>query len=415
MKIITFDPTYSFYFNDLTNSIEKVFGTKLIKECVSYNFSDRLYLPDYNFIPLGSSDLKVDDIEKYDFVRNIRSLSNVTPEVMENKKLLANISVYKWLENYILDNIDSIFLIYNDLRWNHAFAIDILNKNKCKFFVFERGAFRPYSTTMDSKGVNANSEFRNMAVDSVSLKEMEILKKIFFRKRNIRHHELRFSIFFLMKFFFWPLVNKNVKLASKTSYRKGLLDYVYFYFKKNFKRKANNESNVDLNNDYFFVPLQLSNDTQTLINSEFSNTQEFIDIITDEFRRSNFKGTHSLVFKVHPMDTNIYKFSDDVLVSNDCTTKLLDNSSGCITINSTVGFEGIKNNPVICFGDSFYTNHGFVHKLDKRENPFLYVNNKKSVEDYNYFVLSKYQVPGSIFNYDEDDLVYTAKKILNKI
>ena len=414
-KIVSFDPAYSLYFNDLANVIESSLGRYIEKECVSYNYSDRIYLPDYKIVPLGFSELDHDDIIKYDFVGKIKSLNNLGFEEVTQEKKLSNIAIYKWLENYILENKSALFFIYNDLRWNHALAIDILKKNKCKYFVFERGAFRPYSTTMDSEGVNANSKFRNTPVKRIGLKEVTYLENVFFKKRHEKKREVKFFLYFLIKICFAPFIASEVRSASKSKYRKKLRDYVVLFFKTKISNRFLNSSvnNFGCERKYFFVPLQLSNDTQTLINSDFGSTQEFIDFITKNFLNSSLKDSYDLVFKVHPMDTENYNFSKDVIVSNDSTGKLLENSQGCITINSTVGFEGLGNKSVICFGDSFYTDHGFVRKLGKRDNPFLERYSKVSEDNYYYFVLKNYQVPGSIFNYDNDDLEYTAKKILS--
>ncbi|TOI24908.1 hypothetical protein CGI63_23740, partial [Vibrio parahaemolyticus] len=99
---------------------------------------------------------------------------------------------------------------------------------------------------------------------------------------------------------------KSVKAVAKSRYRKNLKDYVKLQFSSSkVKSKNQNDIKLDLADiTYVFVPLQLSNDTQTLINSDFSSTQEFINKIVEDFRASKLYGEAELVFKQHPLDTS---------------------------------------------------------------------------------------------------------------
>ncbi|EGR2045976.1 hypothetical protein [Vibrio parahaemolyticus] len=413
-KIVCFDPPYSHYFNDLTLSIEKCLGQRLEKECVTFNSANKLYLPNFSlFKPkVGKSSDK--DLYRYDFVTKIPSLSNVNGEVTCNELARKHIEVYISIEKYIKNNLNAIYLIYNDLRWNHAFAIDILKKNNCTFFVFERGVFRPYSTTMDTIGVNANSKLRNTRVTEICSEKSETLDRVFFKNRVERTVKFNFVKYFIASKFAAALQPKSVKAVAKSRYRKNLKDYVKLQFSSSkVKSKNQNDIKLDLADiTYVFVPLQLSNDTQTLINSDFSSTQEFINKIVEDFRASKLYGEAELVFKQHPLDTSLYNFPNDVLVSSLPTEQLIEHCEFCITINSTVGFEALFKKRVLCLGRSFYTEHGFVGYVDKHMNAIDANFEQRCAKNYKYFVLDNYQVPGSIFNYTGEDLEYTANKIL---
>lgn len=416
-KIICFDPPYSDYFNDLSLVLEQLSQKKVDKECFSFNKANKIYLKDYSIVRPKLIDLDEEVYRDYLFVRDIRSLSNVGSEACSEERVRSDIRNYITLENYIRDNKNSIYLIYNDLRWQHAFAVDILKKLGLNYFVFERGVFRPYSTTMDCRGVNANASFCNYDISKDSIKNSKVksLEKVFFIKRKNRPAKVKFAYYFILSKLYGCFYPKDTKLSSQSKYRKSFKDYCQLLFKDIYKVKSqdNGLSNVVRSDKKFiFVPLQLSNDTQTLINSDFNSTQEFIDRVYRDYVNSSFKD-YSLVFKKHPMDITNYQFPNGVIVTDGDTNDLIKRCSICVTINSTVGFEALFHTNVICLGKSFYTEHNIVNRVKDEVNLFSIELNPLTSDEYKYHVLEQYQVPGSIFNYNRKDLIYTSQKIIS--
>lgn len=98
---------------------------------------------------------------------------------------------------------------------------------------------------------------------------------------------------------------------------------------------------IDLSKEFFFFPLQVSNDSQILLNSDVDNIQAI------EMIRSKYP-SHAIVAKIHPAEENrefvkkIEKMQDQyfVLAGND-TRELIQKASKVITINSTVGLEAL--------------------------------------------------------------------------
>ncbi len=123
--------------------------------------------------------------------------------------------------------------------------------------------------------------------------------------------------------------------------------------------KATN--NIDTKNlkGYVFVPLQVENDTQVIINSKVS-LKTLIDYAINYAKKEKLK----LLIKPHPAERNntILKYinnlaGDDIIVTNSNTFELIQNARIVITINSTVGLEAlILNKYVIFLGDTFYKN-----------------------------------------------------------
>lgn len=143
----------------------------------------------------------------------------------------------------------------------------------------------------------------------------------------------------------------------------GIHNDVYY---KNLKRifssniKVKLSSNIDYKRDkYVLVPLQVSDDTQVMINSDVG-LKELIDYSYKYAKENSMK----LVIKPHPAEQDnsilnyIYSINDTngIVITNDNTMKLIKYSNYVITINSTVGLEAlILDKPVKFLGYSFYS------------------------------------------------------------
>lgn len=163
---------------------------------------------------------------------------------------------------------------------------------------------------------------------------------------------------------------KQAKNKTKIRYVM-ILDYIGFWclnalredFRNPLKVIKNKLSNrvskeflhADLSEEYIFFPLQVSNDSQIILNSDVDNTQA-IEKIKQEFPDTK------ILIKPHPAEENtefiqkIESFEDNrtKIVSND-TNELIKNAKVVCTINSTVGLEAmIFGKEVKVFGRALY-------------------------------------------------------------
>lgn len=137
-----------------------------------------------------------------------------------------------------------------------------------------------------------------------------------------------------------------------------------------FKNFTKNKSNikydkVDYSKEYVFIPLQVSNDTQVLINSDIGN----IDLILEVLSQYDLP----LYIKPHPAESNVDylffwldslpdKVRSRVFIVNENTYKLINGSNFVCVINSTVGFESmLMGKDTKFFGRTIYTNFTFEH------------------------------------------------------
>jgi len=255
-------------------------------------------------------------------------------------------------------NVDMAFLWNGSSSANMAIINWTKEKNiKCCFFEI---ANIPGKIFVDPEGVNAKSKLSRIPEILDNLND-DILEYEFWRVSYLKN-----------KF------RKNVIVAQSKNLRKfnlgAIIDgplslYITCPFENapvsNFLKKIRHLI-VKFDYDdfcipdtrYIFLPLQVSSDSQVLINSDIS-LEESIVYAAELAKKNRMK----LVIKPHPAEPNIafiekvltlkkkYKF----LFSNENIFNLMNNAEFVITINSTAGLEAmILGKKVIVLGQTFY-------------------------------------------------------------
>lgn len=123
---------------------------------------------------------------------------------------------------------------------------------------------------------------------------------------------------------------------------------------------------------FIFVPFQVHDDTQILLNSRFFKTMEdFFEFCHAAIKR-NFGEEYTIVAKEHPEDLCRHSYSrlraryPDVLwLRKYSIDLLLERAAYVFVVNSSVGLQAIqKGRPTIVFGESFYTKEEIVFRVD---------------------------------------------------
>jgi capsular polysaccharide export protein len=126
----------------------------------------------------------------------------------------------------------------------------------------------------------------------------------------------------------------------------------------------------------FIVPLQIAHDSQITEHSDFPDIETFITEVLQSFAQAAPAET-SIVFKHHPLDRGHCHYGkhidhtvqrlriDPQRVLYVHTTSLAffwPRALGCVTINSTSGFNALQNGiPTICLGRCLYHREGITH------------------------------------------------------
>ncbi|PSU01217.1 capsular polysaccharide export protein, LipB/KpsS family [Photobacterium iliopiscarium] len=219
-------------------------------------------------------------------------------------------------------------------------------------------------TFFDHKGSNASSylysfaeKYNNTEVLSAEkINKLNVWKKEYTKNKTCNHNVRQAK-------------NKNIR--DKIIWRSfNLLDYILnipsfsvLKYKSNFpnrKSTAIKDYGSYLGNKgYYFLPLQVTDDSQIKINSDYNN-KDAIKYYLEQSKNNGF----DLVIKIHPAekDQQFIKYIEElvenkmVFISSENTFKLMTNANKVCVINSTAGLEAILLDKDVEFlGRSFYS------------------------------------------------------------
>ena len=335
-----------------------------------------------------------------------------------------------YIKNYIKRNSIEAVVAFGDCRFYHRVAGKVCKSLGLPFIALEEGYLRPNYITVDAEGVNANSRtnFFEEVENPISLTDFNDNHKT---KNLLLTKTPHVILYYLAKFFMRPIFpyyhhHRSYSIFKETYYwiRSARRRLMSIHFEHQNIRK------IIGNREFYFVPLQVHNDSQIEFHSHYSSIEQFIDEVMLSFSRNAGKDK-AIVFKHHPQDIGFKKYSrfiNDLSKLYGITTRvivlsdfnipnLLRNSIGCITINSTVGLSAIiHNTPTIALGKCFYNKDGITHQhgLDTFWNECSTPDeNLKKLMFHN--IRTKTQVNGSFYDYSEENISLCVQTILARI
>ncbi len=364
---------------------------------------------------------------------------------------LNDINSYKYDKEALKKNVNRYINFLYDFKeknsidyiimWNNTFAFDSIAKKfteneDLSLTMFEAGIFRPNTITIDSKGINygnsvpnkkeyysqiANRKIKFPIIQQDASEYFSIstprMKSLFIKERiidkfhtDIIKDELKLEVIF-----------EDFFQKTKKNLTKKYLDV---------SKKIEND-NIALPEKFVFVPFQVHDDSQIILNSKnIDNMEQLVEEVTkavDSINR-NLNEKLSVVFKEHPANlgrvhySNLYnKFKDYdhiTFLKKGNTTDILKKSSFVITINSTVGIEALQmHKPVITLGDAYYNIEGIVlhcNELKELRNYIIealeYEVNVELVDRFLSYLRYYYQLEG-----DWRKGIFNSKQLQNKM
>lgn len=281
-----------------------------------------------------------------------------------------------FLKEFVCKNRIDTVIMFNDKKLAHIIAKKYL-EDSVEYFVIEKGYIRPHFINFEKGGVNGNSPL--VSLDVNTLKNVVPEKIEYTPIRGETPYLLLYSLVYFLAFVllrpFFPsseLVYRNI-LKIAIGRLLSVLRGLYFGKKEKGLIKSIAES---LKNKYYFVPLQVFNDSQIRYYSPYKDVSEFIMQVIESFSKNAPKDTY-LVIKHHPIDLGYrdytkliqelcerYNIQDRVFyVKSGDIDLLLESSIGCITINSTVGMSALLHlKPTKVMGISIYNKHGLTYQ-----------------------------------------------------
>lgn len=349
-----------------------------------------------DFIPRLLSKISKDNLNEY---------KKYTEDELFDMSLFSNkfneLNNWKVNADYI-NNLVVIFLEYlheknkqskidTIVMWNNTMLFDRIAwhfcmKNNINYVMFEQGYFRPFTLTIDNKGVNYENSlprdrkfYEDIVVDYDRLHQY-LSKSEYLSKDDLininRDSKFKKLLFIIMD-----------KLKAKFS--SDFIDCTYNNESINekivriVKKKNNiNTHQEELPESYIFVPFQVHDDSQIILNSpNIRSMEELVEVVDKASKELYELGRRDIyfVFKEHPVDLNRIDYSglkekyknnkQLVFLSSGNTNELINNSMAVITVNSTVGIEALmKSKKVITLGNAFYNIEGIVEHCDELEN-----------------------------------------------
>jgi len=335
----------------------------------------------------------------------------------------------EYLKKYLKINEIGMVVAFGDCRYYHRIAALISKKKNIPFIALEEGYLRPHYITIDAEGLNARSKTDFFEEDEHALNLSQfgddyISRDLFMSKTP---HVIAY---YVAKFIFSPMFPLYHHHRTYSIFREA-----YHWIKSgrrklmsSFKEQDDIKKLTD-NAPFYFVPLQVHNDSQIKYHSKYMKIEDFIEEVLKSFAEEAPKENH-IVLKHHPMDRGFKSYKKFVsALSNDLGIKnrvhiitdfnipnLLRNCIGCININSSVGLSAIiHGKPTITMGNCFFNIKDITHQ-DGLE--IFWSNPKPPKTELKKLMLSnirkKTQVNGSFYDYSHRNIHLCVDTILKR-
>lgn len=320
----------------------------------------------------------------------------------------------EFLDRLVIDNRVSDIILFGDCRPLHRAAIRLAGVRALRVYVVEEGYIRPDWVTFEEGGVNGHSSlprdpdwYRERACGLPDWQRPPSVPGPF-RRRAYEDVLYNFSSMAGM----WRFPHYK----THRPYHQ-LIEYAGWLRRLALMRRAEQraaEAIESLPDDpVFFFPLQLDCDYQMRVHSPFRAMHPAIEYVLASFA-GHAPPRSRLVVKLHPFDSGFVDWAGMVghiaaehMITERVTvldggdlTKVLARSRAVVTVNSTVGAQGLANGlPVIALGKAVYDIAGltFQGELDD----FWRMATPPDPELFDAFrrvLAARCLLPGSFFN-----------------
>jgi capsular polysaccharide export protein len=269
-------------------------------------------------------------------------------------------------------------IVFGDCRPIHRVAIEIAERRGVRVGVFEEGYVRPNFVTFEERGVNAFSSVPKepwfyRAIEAEAIPAIPDAPGAFWYSvlwsavyhtaasvagpwfRRYRHHR-RLGI---------PEMMPWIRGAARK----------YVYARR--ERGVQEELTTRAKGKFFLVPLQVHNDAQVKVHSDYASVAEFVREVMRSFAR-NAPADTKLVIKHHPLDRGYNDYAALVAgeaerlgiadgrvlyIHDQHLPSLLDATRGVVVINSTAGLQALDHRvPVKVCGRAVYDLEGLTFR-----------------------------------------------------
>lgn len=282
-----------------------------------------------------------------------------------------------FFEQVLSERKIDMVLLFGDCRPMHRVAHEIADRCGIEIGVFEEGYVRPDYITLERFGVNGHSRISRNPLHYLNTPKIDVPPTI--DVGNTFWHAAWWAVlYYQASALLWPIFRHYEHHRPLTIWE-GLPWLRSIWRKHYFARKEKGiqtELASTLAEQYFLVALQVHNDAQLHVHSDFDSIEAFIDAVVSSFARSAPLDTH-LIIKHHPMDRGYHNHSrligelvrmhgvqDRVRYIHDQhLPTLLEHARGVVLVNSTVGLSALYHStPLMACGTAIYDMQGLTYQ-----------------------------------------------------
>lgn len=308
-----------------------------------------------------------------------------------------------------------IVLLFGDCRPIHAAIHEIATSRGVEVGVFEEGYIRPDYITLERGGVNGYSLIPRMPIfylNAYSPPAPDPKQVI----NPFRYVVLWSTLYYLASSLLSPLFrhyrhHRPLNILEALPWFRAVWRKVYYGMTERGVAALLRER---FSGKFFLVPLQVHNDAQIRVHSQFDSVTAFIRHVMTSFAR-NAPVSTVLVIKHHPLDRGYRDYSryiqneaealgisERVLTIHDQhLPTLLGQSRGVVVINSTVGLSAVHHDtPVKVCGSAVYDMQGltFQGSLDEFwQAASAEKVDRKLYKRFRHFLINQTQLNGSFY------------------
>ncbi len=285
----------------------------------------------------------------------------------------------QFLRDFVAREGVTDLVYYADRHPYHRAAAAVAREQGLRASTYEFGYLRPDWITLERGGMSAWSHFpRDPAVIraiAAQAPEPDLVERYTYTFRAEAIAEVSYNLAMVLGRPFFPHYRTD-------KYYHPVLDYLAYIpqlvTSRSADRRARGLSHALIadGTPFFLVPMQMQNDYQLRANSPFRHQSHAIEDIVASFA-VHAEGAAHLVFKVHPLDNGLERWSRRVaaiaeahgvsarvhLIRGGDLKTLITSSAGVIVVNSTVGVHALRHGtPVKVLGAALYDIAGLTHQ-----------------------------------------------------
>jgi len=283
-----------------------------------------------------------------------------------------------WLGKKLVKHAITDIVLFGDSRPVHVEAIKLANLKNINIHVYEEGYVRPCRITLEKNGVNANSslpqnadwyhknggKFPTHTVDNTG---NSLLIRAW---HDARYHLASFVM--RKKFPYYSTHRPDSPLTEYMGWAKRFPTLLFHDWNSN-RIVADL---IKAKTEFYFLPLQLSADTQIRIHSSFENVSQVIEHTIRSF--ADHAPAHTkLLIKNHPLDTGLVNYKKliktleqqhqltgrVVYLEDGYLPTMVRKAKGVVLVNSTVGTSSLfHRRPTCVLGEAVYNMQGLTYQ-----------------------------------------------------